>query len=111
MQIEESFRDLKNSRLGFSLEGSQTQDGKRWEVLLLIAMLAILAACLLGKAAEKKNLQYEFQANTVRTRMVLSSFFLGCQIIKKGNIIFTKIELIEAFAIFKLIISELDNET
>ncbi len=103
MQIEESFRDLKNSRLDFSLEESKTQDAKRWGILLLIAMLAILAACLLGKAAEQKDLQYEFQANTVKTGAVLSLFFLGCQIIKKGSTMFTNKELISALAAFKLV--------
>lgn len=96
MQIEEGFRDIKNSRLGFGLEHSKTYMLKRFEILLLIAMLAIMAVCLTGKIAEQKNMQFDFQANTVRNRSVLSIFFLGCQIINQGSIQFKKSELITA---------------
>lgn len=96
MQIEEGFRDIKNSRLGFGLEHSKTYSPKRFEILLLIGMLAIMAVCLIGKAAEQKNMQFDFQANTIRTRAVLSVFFLGCQIINQNKIQFKKSELIMA---------------
>jgi hypothetical protein len=96
MQIEESFRDIKNSRLGFSFKESQTYKPSRFEILLLIAMLAMLAVCILGKAAEYRNLQYEFQANTIRHRTVLSLFFLGCQVIREKNIRFRNEELLGA---------------
>jgi Transposase DDE domain len=95
-QIEEGFRDIKNSRLGFSFEESLTYKPERFEILLLIAMLAILAVTILGKAGELRQLQYAFQANTIRTRTVLSLFFLGCQIIRDENIKFSEEELLEA---------------
>jgi len=94
MRIEEGFRDLKNSRLGFSFEESQTYKPERFEILLLIAMLAIFAVSILGKAGEQRNLQYQFQANTIRNRAVLSLFFLGCQIIRERNMKFKKEELL-----------------
>jgi hypothetical protein len=98
MQIEEGFRDIKNPRLGFSFSESQTYKPERFELLLLIAMLAILAVSILGKAAQRRNLQYEYQANTIRSRNVLSLFFLGCQIIKEAldRVQFSKEELIRA---------------
>lgn len=96
MQIEEGFRDMKNSKFGFGLEHSKSYKTERLAILLLIAMLAILAVCLIGKAAEQKNIQYDFQANTIRTRAVLSLFFLGCQIVNQGQIEFKKDELVMA---------------
>lgn len=93
MQIEEGFRDIKNSRLGFSFEESLTYKPDRFEMLLLIAMLAILAVTLLGKAGEQRKLQYAYQANTIRNRTVLSLFFLGCQMIKDKKVYFSKEEL------------------
>lgn len=101
MQIEEGFRDMKNSRLGFGFEHSKTYILKRVEVLLLIAMLAILVVCLIGKAGEQEKIQYDFQANTVRNRTVLSLFFLGCQIVNQGNINFKKSELVTAILLLR----------
>ena len=77
MQIEESFRDLKSSRFGLALEHHLTQHVERLQVLLLIAMLALMVAWLMGKAAELTGQQWHYQANTVRRRTVLSTIFIG----------------------------------
>lgn len=84
MQIEEGFRDLKSSQYGFGLENAHSKEPARIEVLLLIGMLASFFAWLTGWIAEKNNLQYQFQSNSVKKRRVLSLFFLGCQVIKKN---------------------------
>ncbi|MEO6850356.1 MAG: IS4 family transposase, partial [Mucilaginibacter sp.] len=83
MQIEESFRDLKSSRYGFGFENAYSQEIRRIEILLLIAMLASFIAWLTGRVAEKLGLHYQFQSNTTKNRRVLSLFFLGCQIIRR----------------------------
>lgn len=98
MQIEESFRDIKNSRFGFGFRESKTYQPKRFEILLLIGMLAILAITILGKTGEIRKLQYEFQANTIRNRTVLSLFFLGCQLIRDPYIKFSQKELLLGMA-------------
>lgn len=95
-QIEEGFRDIKNSRLGFSFEESLTYKLERFAILLLIAMLAILAVTILGKAGEQRKLQYTYQANTIRNRTVLSLFFLGCQMIRDENVYFSEEKLLMA---------------
>lgn len=83
MQIEESFRDLKSNRYGFGFEYSYSKYIARIEILLLIAMLASTIAWLVGLAAERLNLHYNFQANSIKNRRVLSLFFLGCQVIRR----------------------------
>lgn len=83
MQIEEGFRDLKSSIYGFSFEHSHSKNKERLQILLMIAMVASVIAYLIGWIAERKNWHYKFQANTIRTRRVLSLFYLGCRILKK----------------------------
>ena len=83
MTIEEGFRDLKSTAYGFSMEQNKTEKSERLIVWLMLAALASLFAWIVGRVAESINLQYQFQANTIRNKRVLSFFFLGCQIIRK----------------------------
>ena len=84
MQIEESFRDIKSHRYGFSFEDVGCNSIKRIEVLLLIASFANVAMHIVGIAAEKEILHYQFQANTIRNRRVLSLFSLAKRIFAMG---------------------------
>lgn len=99
MQIEESYRDAKNSRFGFSMSETRTRNRKRFNILLLIGTLGYLAVWLTGKIAERKGMRHGFQTNTIRRRSVLSTFFLGCEVHKKGTA-FDEREY--AFALFEL---------
>ena len=87
MQIEEAFRDLKSSRYGFGFENAYTKMIPRIQVLLLIAMLAAYIAWLTGWVVERMGLHFQFQSNTIKTRRVLSLFYLGCRVIKKRIVI------------------------
>lgn len=77
MQIEETFRDLKSHRWGFGLQYARSRQAERLENLLLLTSLATLATWLAGLAIRAANLAPRFQANTVKTKTVLSNFFLG----------------------------------
>lgn len=77
MQIEQMFRDEKSYRHGWELRHSRTRHHRRYETLLLIAMIAMTIQLLLGLAAERKNLHHQHQANTERSRRVISLFLLG----------------------------------
>jgi len=85
MQIEESFRDLKDKRYGFRLPESGTKNVKRLENLLLIALLATFAIWLAGQVAIKNKWHYQLQANTVRDKAVLSIAFIGIQVLRNLN--------------------------
>lgn len=86
MQIEETFRDAKNHRFGWSFEDAHSTTCDRIRVLLLIATLGMLAVTLLGQAAETQRHHLNYQANrTNRRRRVLSLFFLGKNIIHAGD--------------------------
>lgn len=82
MQIEETFRDMKNARWGYGLEYARCRSAARLENLLLIVMLAMLATWLVGLAAKEKRLDRQLQANTERKRPVLSIHFIGRQVIE-----------------------------
>lgn len=100
MQIEETFRDIKNSRWGFSLDEARVNSTHLYENLLLIGSLAHFAVWLTGIIAEMKRLHQRFQANTVKTHKVLSTFYLGCRVLDKG-IVFRQHEYIEAMRALK----------
>ena len=70
MQIEETFRDTKNARLGWGLEHANSRSTQRQELLLLVATLAFAAAVLAGAAIEARGQASRHQANTVRDRRV-----------------------------------------
>lgn len=77
MQIEETFRDTKNARLGWALEHAGSHDTSRQSVLLLVASLALAATLLAGAAVERRGGTARLQANTVRKRRVLSLYRVG----------------------------------
>ncbi|MCX7115938.1 MAG: hypothetical protein NTW08_08545 [Gammaproteobacteria bacterium] len=84
MQIEQNFRDDKSERFGFGWRFSGTRDAAKISVLVLLATIASFILWMIGFAAEKKGLQYAFQANTVRSRRILSFIFLAKQLIENG---------------------------
>jgi hypothetical protein len=80
MQIEQNFRDIKNSNYGYGLEHSGTKDRIRLENLLLIALIATFMAFIIGLCAENCKLHWTFQANTVRHKRTLSLVYLGIRV-------------------------------
>jgi hypothetical protein len=84
MQIEETFRDFKSHRYGWSLEDVRCRTPARVDVLLLIAALAMVVMHMLGFAAREHELDRGLQANTERKRRVFSSFFLAKLVIRRG---------------------------
>jgi hypothetical protein len=83
MQIEEGIRDLKSTKYGFGFEHMRSYKPKRILILLLIAMIASFIAWIIGYIAEMKNLHYQYQANSIKNKRILSFSFLGRRIIKR----------------------------
>ena len=76
MQIEETFRDAKNHRFGWSFRHVTTDSPQRLDALLLIVILGMLVATQVGRAMELSGKHRAYQANTASKR-VLSFFVLG----------------------------------
>ena len=116
MQIEESFRDLKSTRFGLSLELHLTYQVERLQVMLLIAALALMVAWLMGKATELTGQHWQYQANTVKKRKVLSTIFIGLKMIDDRRTTLTARDVITAWKMLHDIIQshclfELMDET
>jgi hypothetical protein len=93
MQIEEAFRDLKSERFGLGFSANRSQHNGRLAVLLLIACLSSFVLRLIGEIAKTRQLEFQFQSNTRRSRAVLSVISLGLQLVQKGMATFTPREL------------------
>ena len=64
MQIEETFRDAKNHRFGWSLGDVRLSTPNRTAALLVLAALALVVVTLIGMAAERRGVHRGYQANT-----------------------------------------------
>ena len=93
MQIEEAFRDLKNTRNGLGLRHCRSYQVDRLNVALLIASLSTLILWILGKAAIEKDLHYSFQTNTEKRTNVLSIVSIGWQVLIRNEYKFNRKEL------------------
>lgn len=62
MQIEQSFRDLKNERLGLGFSAARSHSAERLEILLLVAHLSTWLMRLIGECAQKCQMQRYFQS-------------------------------------------------
>ncbi len=87
MQIEEGFRDVKSHRFGLGLTYHRTSSVMRLQILLLLASLALIVLWLLGLATIASGHHYQFQANSIRHKRVLSIVFIGLQMIHNVRLI------------------------
>lgn len=85
MQIEEAFRDLKNTNNGLSLRHCRSYQKGRLNIALLIAAITHFLLWLVGLVAKQKNVHHSYQANTIKHRNVLSTFSIGWQYIKRNG--------------------------
>lgn len=92
MQIEESFRDLKNYRNGFSLRASRSKCIKRFDILILISTIATYILWLVGLACKRKSYHYGLQTNSIKHMDVLSIFTIGMESLRRFK--FQKHELL-----------------
>lgn len=90
MQIEEAFRDLKSTAYGLALRHNRTRCTKRLNILLLIALLTELLMWWNGLVATRAQWQYDFQANTIKHRRVLSVPRLGREVRKRQRYIISE---------------------
>jgi hypothetical protein len=85
MQIEETFRDTKNHRFGWSLGDVRLSTPQRTAVLLTLAAVAFLVVTLIGMAAERRGIHRDYQANTEKRR-VLSFLGLAAAILRRNSL-------------------------
>jgi hypothetical protein len=90
MQIEQNFRDEKSERFGFGLRASYSRSCGRMLVLSLLATLSTIVLWLVGYHAENKGLHLRYQANSTKSRRVLSFLTLAENILRHSPLILTR---------------------
>lgn len=83
MQIEEGFRDVKSPLFGLGFGMHQSRQGKRIEILLLIAMLANVAMMVAGLSVRANGEQKRYQSNSITHRNVLSVWRFGLEWLRR----------------------------
>jgi hypothetical protein len=96
MQIEESFRDLKSERFGLGFSANRSTQKDRLGVLLLVGCLASFVLRLIGEVGKARQMAFQFQSNTRRSRPVLSVITLALQLVQHGMAAFPPREFREA---------------
>ncbi|HGY4714613.1 MULTISPECIES: IS4 family transposase [Klebsiella] len=84
MQIEQNFRDEKSERYGLGLRASKSRGEKRLSVLCLVAVLYSIIIWLTGYYLESKGINRWFQANSEKSRRVLSYLTLSENVIQQS---------------------------
>ncbi|MBW5823390.1 IS4 family transposase, partial [Yersinia enterocolitica] len=87
MQIEQNFRDEKSERFGFGLRASYSRSSGRMLVLSLLATLSTIVLWLIGYHAENKGLHLRYQANSIKSRRVISYLTLAENILRHSPLI------------------------
>lgn len=93
MQIEQNFRDEKSERFGFGLRASYSRSVGRMLVLSLLATLSTIVLWLLGYHAENKGLHLRYQANSIKSRRVISYLTLAKNVLRHSPLILRRISL------------------
>lgn len=93
MQIEQNFRDEKSERFGFGLRASYSRSAGRMLVLSLLATLATVVMWLLGYHAENKGLHLRYQANSLKSRGVISYLTLAENVLRHSPLILKRTAL------------------
>ena len=110
MQTEEGFRDNKSVCYGLGFEINQTKNTNRLQMLLLIASLATFVLWLLGTIAKQSEQHWQYQANTVKDRNVLSVIYLGLRVANDQRFILHESDMINAGEILWKMMSEHANQ-
>ncbi|MDE8741458.1 IS4 family transposase [Pectobacterium polaris] len=87
MQIEQNFRDEKSERFGFGLRASYSRSVGRMLVLSLLATLSTIVLWLIGYDAENKGLHLKYQANSLKSRRVISFLTLAENVLRHSPLI------------------------
>lgn len=93
MQIEQNFIDEKSERFGFGLRASHSRTAGRILVLSLLATLTTAVLWLHGYHTENKGLHLRYQANSLKSRRVISYLTLAENILRHSPLILTRTAL------------------
>jgi hypothetical protein len=110
MQIEQTFRDLKNAQWGMGLRNSQTRALQRLASLLLIGALLTYALWLIGLAARGAgfDISYGSRKKSALTLSILSLATQWLQDHQRPCLIITKRQIADALIRLVSLVRTLD---
>lgn len=85
MQIEQNFRDEKSERFGFGLRASYSRSAGR-----MLVLMSTIVLWLIGYHAENKGLHLRYEANSIKTRRVISYLTLAKNVIRHSPLILSR---------------------
>lgn len=106
MQIEETFRDMKSPRYALGFNNNLSKDTSRLRILVLLTTLALLVATLLGWTVKTANKHRRYQANSLKSKDVLSLMFIGLRAFADNSLILTPEHWSSAIQSLKLKLTE-----
>ena len=109
MQIEESFRDTKNAKLGISLSFANSRSVERFDNLLLIAALMLFILWCIGYAVSALKGDSALQANTEKKRRVLSYIYLGREVVDDRRYEPDEMVIVYVYSQLSLLAIQIDN--
>lgn len=109
MQIEESFRDTKNAKLGISLSFANSRSAERFDNLLLIAALMLFILWCIGYAVSALKGDSALQANTEKKRRVLSYIYLGREVVDDRRYEPDEMVIVYVYSQLSLLAIQIDN--
>jgi len=101
MRIEQSFRDIKNERVGMDLSASRSRSGKRLDILLLIGHLAGWLMRLIGESAQQCRMQLQFQSVSHLEHKEISVMTLARRVIDAGDDWLRRLNLADALPLLQ----------
>lgn len=101
MRIEQTFRDLKNERLGLGFSAARSHSAKRLEVLLLIAHLSSWLMRLIGECAQNCQMQRYFQSVPGLDHQEISVMTLARRVIDAGAEWLNRLRPLEAIPLLR----------
>ena len=107
MGIEEGFRDMKNTRNGLGYRHSRTLIKERINIIMLIIALATFTIWIIGIQAGKGRIGIDLQTNSLKSRKVLSTFFIGAYLCSKQTFKLLKKEIISVLKLVQEQVYEL----
>jgi len=82
MQIEETFRDIKNEHYGLGLRRNGSTGAQRIRMLYFLGTLLRIILWWIGLATERCDKHRQYQANTVKSKRIVSLVSLGRKVMR-----------------------------
>ncbi len=100
MQIEQTFRDTKNSQLGLGLSVSRSRSSRRFDMLLLLIHLALFVFYCIGEYGWQTDIEKRFQSTNRKNKREISILTLAKRMLRQSELFISEkayLNIIQSF--------------